>query len=105
MEESTKKPLMIGITVACLVVAGVILLMRSGGGAASGIPKGEKVWVKCEKCGAEAAYQAEKCAHCSHIFIRPRTRVSDYPDRCPECGHSNLEDERNRRLESRGEGG
>jgi predicted RNA-binding Zn-ribbon protein involved in translation (DUF1610 family) len=45
----------------------------------------------CPQCGEESAYQANKCAKCSTVFIADYT-TGDFADRCPECGHSAIEE-------------
>ncbi len=49
--------------------------------------------LKCKKCGEEGIYQAAKCVKCGHIF-KMGTVPDDFVDRCPKCGHSNIEAER-----------
>ncbi|HUT28380.1 MAG TPA: hypothetical protein VMX13_01205 [Sedimentisphaerales bacterium] len=58
MEESKKKPIMIGVIIACFAVAAGITLMTRSGGGSSGIPKEyatEQIWMKCrnEQCNNE----------------------------------------------------
>jgi len=47
----------------------------------------------CPQCGEESAYQANKCTKCSTVFIADYTS-GDFPDRCPECGYSAIEERR-----------
>jgi DNA-directed RNA polymerase subunit RPC12/RpoP len=49
--------------------------------------------VECPKCGNKSGYRAIKCEKCGFIFEKP-TNTTDYPDRCPKCGHSAVEDSR-----------
>lgn len=58
MEESKKKPIMIGVIVACLVVAGGITLFSRSDGGADGVPAdfaNKFTWMKCRNpdCGNE----------------------------------------------------
>jgi rubredoxin len=48
--------------------------------------------LECSKCGSRA-YRAIKCSNCGHIF-RKGTVGNDYRDRCPECGYSQIEENR-----------
>lgn len=48
--------------------------------------------MRCEKCGEDSAYRAEKCEKCGFVFERG-TVLGDLPDRCPECGYSKMEEE------------
>lgn len=53
----------------------------------------------CKKCGKESIYRAEKCGNpdCGLVFFRG-TVPNDFADRCPECGYSETEEIRKRRL-------
>jgi len=116
MDAEKKKPIMIGIIVVCLVVAGGITYFRLSGDT-NEIPKGEMMWVKCanpnceaeyemekrayydsaattstgipkcEKCGENSLFAAIKCEKCGKVFI-PGTVVGEVRDRCPYCGYS-----------------
>jgi DNA-directed RNA polymerase subunit RPC12/RpoP len=51
----------------------------------------------CPKCSEPAGYQAVKCEKCGLIFENntvPRT----FEDRCPDCGHSAIEERRKKRA-------
>jgi ssDNA-binding Zn-finger/Zn-ribbon topoisomerase 1 len=50
----------------------------------------------CPKCGEESAYMAAKCPKCEHVFINDYSISDDYPDRCPECGYSAMEERHNK---------
>jgi hypothetical protein len=60
--------------------------------------------ITCEKCGQESLYEAIKCSNpeCGIIFFKGVVR-GDIEDRCPECGHSAIEDSRKARLAERGQ--
>lgn len=45
----------------------------------------------CNKCGKESAYIASKCEKCESAFI-PNYTQRDYPDKCPKCGYSAIEE-------------
>jgi len=140
MEDSKKKPIMIGVIVVCLIVAGLVTFARRGGGGGGidSIPDDKMTWVKCnnpsckaeyeksekafykaqadrinpammrsqppaltcEKCGKESLYQAFKCANpsCGIVFIRGIAGQNDHQDRCPQCGQSETEEIRKKRL-------
>ncbi len=55
----------------------------------------------CQKCSKNAAFLAEKCANCGEIFISG-TVQNDFPDRCPKCKHSKVEDSRKARQAGQG---
>ncbi len=44
----------------------------------------------CEECNEKAAFRAEKCPNCELIFRR-HSVPNDFADRCPDCGHSEIE--------------
>jgi ATP-dependent Clp protease ATP-binding subunit ClpA len=56
----------------------------------------------CEKCGEQSILRALKCTNiaCGKVFII--SAFSDVLDRCPECGHSDVEEKRKRHRDSRG---
>jgi DNA-directed RNA polymerase subunit RPC12/RpoP len=53
--------------------------------------------ITCTECSEKSLYMARKCEECEEIFIEDYTVTDDYPDRCPECGYSRMEDMRNKR--------
>ncbi len=61
MEERKKKPIMLGVIVVCLVLAGAIAYMnrpkRSG---LDSIPSGQMIWVKCANSDCGAEYQIDR---------------------------------------------
>jgi len=133
MEESKKKPIMIGVIVVCLAAACVITWIWSSG-SPTGIdaidPK-KMTWVKCrnpaceaeyqmplkeyarqveenmdyssgvlavpalvcKKCGEKSIFEAAKCPKCGLVFEKGWKR-GDYEDRCPVCGYSQIEKDR-----------
>ena len=46
----------------------------------------------CSECGEESAYVANKCPECEAFFIRGQAGDQRFPDRCPECDYSAMED-------------
>ena len=55
----------------------------------------------CQECEEESVYNATKCSNkeCGIVFISiPNPGAQDYPDRCPECGDSEMERILNERL-------
>jgi predicted RNA-binding Zn-ribbon protein involved in translation (DUF1610 family) len=48
---------------------------------------------ECPKCGKVAVREALKCPKCGNVFIPDWDRQNDYPDRCPKCGFSEIEQE------------
>ncbi len=141
MEDSKKKPVMIGIIVVCLAVAGLVTFMRGGGPAGiEGLSDADKEWVKCNnpackaeyemgkktyyrelqeninpnpnapapaltcnKCNKRSVYGAIKCANpdCGIVFIEGISGQEYSGDRCPDCGKSEIEESRKRRLAER----
>jgi DNA-directed RNA polymerase subunit M/transcription elongation factor TFIIS len=118
MDAGKKKPIMLGIAIVCLVLAGGITYLRLAGNP-NEIAKGEMMWVKCAnpncnyegqmevreyarlckasksglpkcpKCGEESLLEAIKCEKCGIVFI-PGTVQGEIRDRCPECGYSKI---------------
>ena len=59
MDESMKKPVMIGVIVVCLAVAGLVFWGTSGGGGGGidDISDAEMTWVKCRNKACNAEYE------------------------------------------------
>ena len=51
----------------------------------------------CSDCGEKAAQRAAKCKECEFVYIPNTIPTNDYPDRCPDCGYSDIETRRGRR--------
>ena len=139
MEDSKKKPIMIGIIVVGLGVAGLVTFMGGGdGGGVDSLSDDKTVWVKCnnpacnaeyemgeksyykeleaninpnpmarsapalpcKECNKQSLYGAEKCANpdCGIVFIQGIAGQNDFQDRCPDCGKSETEESRKRRM-------
>ncbi len=137
MEDDKKKQVMIGIVIACIVLAvGNILCTNTGGG--SGKAANRKIFILCSECGEsselsreelrekmqqaageggmgpmgpmgpmesplvltcpgcgkDAAQIATKCKSCETVFVMDHQPPAegDYPDRCPECDYSEMEE-------------
>lgn len=45
----------------------------------------------CPKCNQKVAYIGQKCENCGKAFI-PVDSSNEYPDRCPKCGYSQMEE-------------
>ena len=93
MEESKKKPIMIGIIVVCLALAGLITYMRyskSSGGIAD-IPSEEMVWVKCSNKACNAEYQMGKRDYYKFVqeHINPLSSTAP-PLVCQKCGQESI---------------
>jgi hypothetical protein len=58
----------------------------------------------CEKCGKPSLYLAMKCGNpaCGIVFFKGAAGSNDFPDRCPKCRISKMEEERKRRLQEGG---
>ena len=46
----------------------------------------------CPDCGKKSAYMATKCPKCGAFFIEGQAGDQQFPDRCPECNYSAMED-------------
>ena len=88
MEDSKKKPIMIGAIVVCIALAIVITLMRgSESTGVDSIARGQMTWVKCsnEDCGAE--YQMDRRDY--YEWQKENTdpfATQATPMVCKECG-------------------
>ena len=90
MEDSKKKPIMIGVVVVCLVLAGIITYAtRSGsGGGLDTIKRGQEMfWLKCRNPDCENEWQMDMKdyfmymkEHQDPMSMAPPAHV------CPKCG-------------------
>lgn len=87
MDEGQKKTVMIGVIVACIVIAGIITLASRGGGSGSvdDIPSDQMVWVKCTACQAEYQMGERDFYKQSQERLQPGM-MTPTPLTCKECG-------------------
>lgn len=88
MDTEKKKPILLGIIVVCLVVAGGITLFRTVGSSDEGIgsiPKGEMMWVQCSNQNCNSEYEMEKRDYYTSIEQSP-SKVA----KCTKCGEETL---------------
>ena len=57
-------------------------------------PMGPPPVLTCSGCGKDTAQMATKCKSCDAVFIQnfQAAAEGDYPDKCPVCGHSEIEE-------------
>jgi len=55
---------------------------------------GQAATMECPQCGKKSCYQAQKCKQCETIFVFGQAKDKNYPDRCPKCSFSYIEDRR-----------
>jgi len=87
MEESKKKPIMIGVIIACLTLTAIIIIGRrsGGGGGIDDIPEGEMIWVKCNNPNCKAEYQMGLKAYFKYME-NANPMAPTLPLICKECG-------------------
>ncbi len=89
MEDSKKKPIMIGVIVGCLVLAGVITFAtrsRSGGGLED-LERGVMYWVKCTNADCEHAWEMDRKDYFQYLKDHQDPMSMSAPGIvCPECG-------------------
>jgi len=92
MEDSKKKPIMIGVVVVSLAVAGLITYTRSGGGGGIGdISEEEKVWVKCNNPSCKTEYEMGKKKYFTSIEERlDPMALSTPPLICNKCNEESV---------------
>jgi len=90
MEDSKKKPIMIGVIVGCVVLAGTITyITRSGesGGGIKSLKRGTMIWVKCRKPGCEHEWQMDMKDYFMYMKEHQDPMSMMPPAHaCPECG-------------------
>jgi len=86
MEESRKKPIMVGVIVACLVLAGIVFIKtRPPSGPDLKVFRYDTTWVKCRACGASYGMNLEKYFKFIEEHADP-TSLLPPPLTCKECG-------------------
>jgi ribosomal protein L40E len=86
-----KKPIMIGVIVACFAVAGLITYMTRSPSKGPLIPESfakETIWLKCRNSSCEHEYQMNKKEYYEYmqqyVIEHPLERVTP-PLTCPKC--------------------
>lgn len=95
MEESKKKPIMIGVIITCFVLAGVITYKYSVGpeGPSTEVFKGQSQWVKCRNSDCEAEYQMNKQVYfdsVKEIVRQSPFSMQTPPLVCKKCGKESV---------------
>lgn len=95
MEDSRKKPIMIGVIVVCLGVAAAITLMRGSGGGSGidSIPDDKMLWVKCSNPACKAEYEMSEKQYFKGINERLNPMAmarSTPPLTCEKCSKDSL---------------
>lgn len=91
MEESKKKPIMVGVIVVCLGVAAIITWSRytGGGGGIDDIPEGNMIWAKCNNPNCKAEYQTSERAYQKYMLEHAQPMAPNAPPTpmvCEKCG-------------------
>ena len=86
MEESKKKPLMIGAIVVCLIAA-VAITFTGGSSENTGIKRyaGQDQWLKCTNCGAEYTMDKKEYLEWHQVHYSVSSAVGTGMA-CRECG-------------------
>jgi hypothetical protein len=93
MEESKKKPIMIGVIVVCLIVAGLVTFARRGGSGTGidSIPDEKMTWVKCNNPSCKAEYEMSEKEFFKEMEGRFNPMARTTPAlTCKECGKDSL---------------
>ncbi len=93
MEESKKKPIMIGVIVVCLAVAGIYTYIgRSGGGDdIDSISDEEMIWAKCNNPACKAEYQTSKKGYFKYVEEHANPMAQTAPPLvCEKCGEPSV---------------
>jgi hypothetical protein len=93
MEESKKKPIMIGVIVVCLGVAGAIFLGTGGGSGDTidSISDEEMIWAKCNNPACKAEYQTSKKGYFKYVEEHANPMAQTAPPMvCEKCGEPSV---------------
>ncbi len=86
MDEEKRKPLMIGIIVACLVsAAGIFYVTNKGSSAPTRNTSPRQMLCINEDCGAEFEFSSEEFREQMTQMARPPMRMMAPTFICPEC--------------------
>jgi len=93
MEESKKKPIMIGVVVVCLALAGIITYVTNSGegGGIESIKRGKPTWLKCRNPDCEHEYQMDLKDY--FIYVRDHQEPMSLAAPalvCPNCGEKGV---------------
>lgn len=91
MEESRKKPIMIGVIVVCLVLAGVIFYKTRPVGPGSRRSEKE-IWVKCNNPDCGAKEQMDKKDYVEYLKAHMNPMLTPFTPAlvCEECGEKSV---------------
>jgi predicted RNA-binding Zn-ribbon protein involved in translation (DUF1610 family) len=94
MEDSKKKPIMIGVIIACFLLAGVIAYKYSFSPEESGkdVFTGQLIWLKCSNTDCGGAYQMNKKGYFDSVeeLIRQKMSMETPPLVCEKCGKESV---------------
>ncbi len=93
MEDSKKKPIMIGVIVVSLGVAGLVTFSkRSGSGGIGDIPEGDTTWVKCNNPECKAEYEMSRRDYYKALEanMNPNPMAAPTALTCKECNKPSL---------------
>jgi len=92
MEDSKKKPIMIGVIAVCLIVAALVTFARRGGSSGiEGLSDEKLIWVKCNNPNCKAEYQMSE----KEYFKGQQERINPLSRNtpaltCEKCGKDSL---------------
>ncbi len=94
MEESKKKPIMIGAIIVCFLLAGVMAYKYSFSPEESGKDEftGQLVWVKCNNTDCGEAYQMDKKGYFDSVeeLVRQKMTMETPSLVCEKCGKESV---------------
>ena len=93
MEDSKKKPIMIGVIIVCFAVAGLVFFTRgSGSGGIDDIPDDKMTWVKCNNPSCKAEYEMSEKQYFKAMAKRfnPNPNAGPPPLTCEKCGKESV---------------
>lgn len=96
MDESMKKPIMLGVIVVCLIAAGIITLKFSTGGSSGtyeGVDEKETMLVLCRNPQCEANYSMSAIGYykaLDELRAENPSQLGTPPLACRECGEESV---------------
>jgi len=90
MEDSLKKPIMIGIVVVCLALAVVIAVKRTSNNPLADISDEATTWLKCNNPECGAVLEMKMKDYADYSLQNHNLNGTPLPMKCEKCGEESV---------------